>query len=374
MATDPNLMKAEDFAKVSEVDFVSQFTEGIKTLQEVIGLTRKIEKIPGQMVKVYRVTGELEDGTVSEGEDIPLSHYETEVADAFELEVKKYRKMTTMEAINDKGYAQAVTDTDDKMLKQIQGTVKKAFFDFLPTGTGSASGVGLKGALAQTWGQLKVITEDFGVADSDYIYMVNPLDIADYLEDADVTVQTAFGMTYVENFLGLYNVLVYSGVESGKVYGTVKNNLILYYTNPRNSELSKAFDFTTDATGYVGVHHDSTYRNLTTETVAICGIALYAELLDWIVVGTISGKPAESVTLSQKTMTLAEGESKKLSATVIPAEAGDPMWASSAESYATVDQDGTVHAVAAGSANITAEVGSKTSAACAVTVSAAGME
>ena len=37
--------------------------------------------------------------------------------------------------------------------------------------------------------------------------MVSPLDIAPYLADAQVTVQTAFGMTYVESFLGLYNVL-----------------------------------------------------------------------------------------------------------------------------------------------------------------------
>ena len=371
MAAEQNLMKAADFAKVSEVDFVSQFTEGIRVLQEVVGLTRKVEKVPGQVISTYKVVGELEDGDVAEGEDIPLSHYKTEVAQTFTLKVKKYRKLTTMEAINDKGYEQAVTDTDDKMVKQIQGTVKKAFFDFLPNGTGAASGVGLKGALAQTWGQLKTLTEDYDVADSDLIYMVNPMDIASYLEDAEVTVQTAFGMTYVESFLGLYSVLVYSGVPRGTVYGTAKNNIILYYTNPRNSELAKAFDFTTDATGYVGVHHDTAYKNMTTETVAICGIALYAELLDWVIVGSISGKPAESITLSQKTMALTEGESKKLAATVIPAEAGAPAWASSAEQYATVDQDGTVHAVAAGSANITASVGGKTSAACAVTVSAA---
>lgn len=371
MATDPNLMKAADFAKVSEVDFVSQFSEGIRVLQEVIGLTRKVEKVPGQVIKTYKVVGELEDGTVAEGEDIPLSHYETEVADTFELDVKKYRKMTTLEAINDKGYEQAVTDTDEKMVSHIQGTIKKAFFSFLPTGTGAASGVGLKGALAQTRAQLKVITEDYDVTDSDLIYMVNPLDTADYLEDANVTVQTAFGMTYIKNFLGLYDVLEYSGVPQGTVYGTVKNNIILYYTNPRNSELAKAFDFTVDRTGYVGVHHETAYSNLTTETVAICGIAIYAELIDWVVVGTILPKPAESVTLSQKTMALTEGESKKLAATVIPAEAGAPVWKTSAGQYATVDQDGTVHAVAAGTANITAEVGGKTSAACAVTVSAA---
>lgn len=287
MATDPNLMKAADFAKVSEIDFVQQFNEGIRVLQEVLGITRKIEKVPGQVIKTYKVTGTLESGEVAEGEDIPLSKYKTVVAGTYELTVKKWRKQTTLEAINDKGYEQAVTDTDGKMVNDIQGGIRKEFFDFLATGAGEASGKGLQGALAQTWGQLKVLFEDYDVADADFLYMVNPLDIADYLGEKDVTVQTAFGMTYIESFLGLYSVLVYSGVPQGTVYGTAKNNIILYYTNPRNSELAKAFEFTTDATGYIGVHHDTAYTNLTTDTVAICGMALYAELIDRIVVGSI---------------------------------------------------------------------------------------
>lgn len=287
MATDPNMMKAVDFAKVSEVDFVEQFSKGIRVLQEVLGITRKVEKVPGQNIKTYKVTGTLESGDVAEGETIPLSKYKTEVADTFELKVRKYRKQVTLEAINDKGYEQAVTDTDEQMVRDVQGLIRKDFFTFVQTGTGEASGVGLQGALAKTWGQLKVLFEDYDVADSDLLYMVNPLDIADYLGEKDVTVQTVFGMTYVESFLGLYNVLVHTGIPQGKVVGTAKNNIILYYTNPKNSEIAKAFDFTTDETGYVGVHHEVDYTNLTTDTVAIYGMALYAELIDHLVVGTI---------------------------------------------------------------------------------------
>lgn len=308
MATDPKMMKAADFAKVSEIDFVSQFTEGIRVLREVLGITRKMEKVPGQVIKVYKVTGVLESGEVAEGEDIPLSKYKTEVAGNYTLTVKKWRKQTTLEAINDKGYEQAVTDTDEQMVKDIQGGIRKDFFDFVATGTGKASGDTLQDALAQTWGALKVALEDYDVADSDLIYMVNPLDIAGYLGKAEVTVQTAFGMTYIESFLGLYNVLVYSGVPQGTVYGTAKNNLILYYTNPRNSELAKAFDFTVDETGYIGVHHDTTYTNLTTDTVAICGIELYAEVLDWVIVGSI-GESGQTGSTGETGDTGATGQS-----------------------------------------------------------------
>ena len=157
MATDPNMMKAADFAKVSEIDFVSQFAKGIDDLLELIGITRKIEKKPGQVIKTYKVTGTLESGTVAEGEEIPLSKYKTQVSDTFTLTVDKYRKQTTLEAINDKGYEQAVTDTDEAMVGDIQNVVYGKFFSFLATGTGTASGAGLRGALAKAWAKNKAL-------------------------------------------------------------------------------------------------------------------------------------------------------------------------------------------------------------------------
>lgn len=118
---------------------------------------------------------------------------------------------------------------------------------------------------------------------SGFIYFVNPLDVAEYLGEKDITTQNAFGMTYIEGFLGLYDVVTYSGIAQGMVYTTAKDNIILYYANPTNSEVGKAFDFTTDETGLIGVHRDVDYKTLTTDTTAVCGIKLYAELIDGIV-------------------------------------------------------------------------------------------
>lgn len=280
---DTNMMKSADFAKISSIDFVEMFSKNVNQLTEILGLTRKVEKVPGQVVKTYKVTGELQDGTVAEGEQIPLSKYKTEVSDAFELTVLKYRKQTTLEAINDKGYEQAVEDTDEKMRRDIQNGIRKAFFDFLPTGTGKATAVadGLQGALAAAWAQNQVYWEDYD--NNGFIYFVNPLDVAGYLGTKDVTTQTAFGMTYIEGFLGLYDVVTYSGVPSGKVYTTAKDNIILYFANPTNSEVGKAFEFTTDETGLIGIHRSVDYTTMTTDTTAICGIKLYAELIDGVV-------------------------------------------------------------------------------------------
>lgn len=80
--------------------------------------------------------------------------------------------------------------------------------------------------------------------------------------------------------------------------------------------------------------------------------------------------PAESVALSETTLALTEGGSATLTATATPENTTDKLsWTSSNEAAATVD-NGTVTAVAAGTATITAICGSA-KAECTVTVSAA---
>ena len=81
----------------------------------------------------------------------------------------------------------------------------------------------------------------------------------------------------------------------------------------------------------------------------------------------------ESVTLGKTELALVIGEADvTLTATVKPADATDPTvtWTSSNPAVATVDETGKVHAVAAGTATITATAGDKT-ATCKVTVTEA---
>lgn len=79
----------------------------------------------------------------------------------------------------------------------------------------------------------------------------------------------------------------------------------------------------------------------------------------------------ESVTLNSTSLTMVEGESQTLTATVSPSNADNKkvIWSSSSSSVATVDDRGTVTAIAPGTATITAKSddGGKT-ATCAVTV------
>ena len=286
MAAETNTIKREDLARVREIDFTLMFSESIKKLMEALGVTRKIAKQAGTVLKSYKATGTLQDGNVGEGELIPLSKYTTEPVSYDEITIKKWRKQTTAEAITDRGYDQAVEQTNDRMLRDVQKGIRTDFFDFVATGTGSAAGAGLQAVLAQTWGQLQVLFEDDEIQT---VHFINPLDIADYLATAQISTQTAFGMTYIENFLGMGKVFMNSSVPKGKLYSTAQDNLILYYIPVNGADLGEAFNFTSDETGYIGIHERADYDRLTFITTAVNGMRLMAERIDGVVIGTISG-------------------------------------------------------------------------------------
>lgn len=282
-----NLTKKSDFsdAQVRETEFALKFEEDLRKLIEALGVTRKIAKQAGYALKTYVATGTLDDENVAEGETIPLSKYIIEAKTYKELTLQKRRKATSAEAIMDYGYNQAVTKTNKKMLMDCAKTIRTEFFDELANGTGVANGTDLQSTLANAWGQLKILFED---TDSKPVYFVNPLDIADYIGKANITTQTAFGFTYIENFLGLGTVMLHSDVPQGKVYATPDENIVMYYVAVNGADLGEAFDFTSDPTGYIGIHETPDYTNMTASDTVVWGIEFFAEKLDGVVIGTIA--------------------------------------------------------------------------------------
>lgn len=279
-----NLITKEDLARAREVEFVNIFGDSTKKLLEAMGVTRKIAKQAGTVLKAYRAVGTLEDGNVPEGDTIPLSKYETEPVAIDEIALLKWRKATSAEAIIERGYDQAVTMTTDKMLSDVQKAVRAKFFAFMATGTSTTGGATFQTALAQAWGKLQVLFEDDSV---DSVYFMNPMDVADYLASASITTQTAFGMRYVEDFLGLGTVFFNSSVPEGKIYATARENIVLYYVPVNGADLGEAFNFTSDATGLIGIHEEPDYTNMTASDTVINGMVLFAERLDGVVVSTI---------------------------------------------------------------------------------------
>lgn len=275
------------------IDFVEQFSEGIGTLLQVMGVTRMKPLTAGSQVKVYKSEVTKADGKVAEGEIIPLSKVTRKLANTLTLDFKKYRKATTAEAIQSAGGMQpAVIDTDNKLLRAVQKDVKAELFDFI-TKTDSnkttATGEGLQKALANALGQLAVKWEDY---DTQTIVFLNPLDLYEYLGDKQMTTETAFGLQYLKNFMGFNTTILTSAVKQGTLVATVADNINYYYA-AISGALGSAFDLTTDETGLIGVAHTANYENLTAETVIVLANLLIAERLDGIVTATIT-KPAET--------------------------------------------------------------------------------
>ena len=285
MAENNTIMQA-DIARVRVADFNLQFTGNLQKLTEALGVTRKIAVQEGATLKQIKVVGTLESGNVAEGELIPLSKYETEEVAVGEIKLNKWRKGTTAEAILKGGYDQAVGATTDKMVKDIQKTIRGDLFTFMATGTGAASGASLQPALANAWGKLAVLFEDDAV---ETVYFLNPMDVADYLGAAQVEMQTLFGMNYIKNFLGLGDVFLNSNVPAGKFYSTAKENIVLYYVNVGSGDIASAFGLTTDETGYVGINEYADKDTARVIDLVMSGVTFFPERQDGIVVGTIAG-------------------------------------------------------------------------------------
>ena len=289
MAAETNLITKNQMAKVREIDFVQQFTHGsLGKLLEVLGVTRKIPMMEGTTMYVYSTAGTLQDGEVAEGDIIPLSRYEANKTPVGEITLKKWRKAVSAEAIMKSGYDAAVGDTDRALLVDVQKGVRSTFFDFLNTGVldgTTATGAGLQAALANAWGQLQVKFEDDS---AQAVYFVNPIDVSDYLGKANITVQTAFGLNYIEDFLGLGTVIMSSRITAGTFVATAKENLIVYYLT-MNGDVANSFNLTADELGFIGIK--SGYQNeerAQIESLVMSGIQLLVEYAAGVVKGTIT--------------------------------------------------------------------------------------
>lgn len=302
-----NVIKAAQMAKVREVDFVERFAGNIlPKLMEALGVTRKIPMQEGTTMYYYKTSGTLQSGAVPEGEIIPLSQYQRDKYSIGEITLKKWRKASTAEAIKKSGYSEAVAETDAKMLNDVQKTIRSDFFSFLTGLDGTViGGSTLQAVLAKTWGNLQVLFEDDSVS---AVHFINPLTIADYLATATISMQTAFGMNYIEDFLGMGTVVMNSNIPQGMVYSTAKDNIILYYLT-MNGEVANAFNLTADQTGYIGIKSGYTNEERAQiESLVMSGIQFLVEYADGVVIGQIDSTPSLGTITVASTAGTANGD------------------------------------------------------------------
>lgn len=293
--------------RAREIDFVTSFGKNIQALLDVMGITRMIRKENGSALKVRTVEGVLESGDVAEGEEIPMSQYtvKEEVIDTIKIE--KFRKGVPLEAIAEKGYDAAVQQTDDEMKSDLQKNVTNKFYDQLKKGSLTGYESTWQMAVATAIGKVKNKFDSMNRTATGTAVFVSILDVYKYVGAANITTQTAFGMTYMQDFLGADVVFMSSRIPENVVIATPLNNLLAYYVDPADSEFVRAgLSYTVDPeTGFIGFHAQGTYERAISDLFAIMGVRLLAEYQDAI--AYISVGSSDTQTLGTLTLTSAEG-------------------------------------------------------------------
>lgn len=297
MAAKDNIITTNEITTTArEVDFVTRFADNWEALRNVMGIMRPIRKAPGTKLVSYKATVDgsgLQGGTsVGEGEEIPFTKLTVKPVSYGDIEMAKYAKSVTIESVAKYGADIAVEKTDDAFINALQNKVLTDFYAFLGTGTAKVTEKTWQRALAMS--KAKVL-EKFAGMDKDVTEVVgfaNILDAYDYLGDKDINVQTAFGLSYIENFLGYKTLFLLPTkyLAQNKVIALPVENIDLYYVDPSDSDFAKlGLKYTVQGeTNLIGVHVDGDYSRATGDMYAIMGMKLWAEYLDGIAVATIT--------------------------------------------------------------------------------------
>lgn len=302
--------KAADITiTVREVDFVTRFARQWDHLREIMGIMRPIKKAAGTKLTSKYATVTLEDGNVAEGATIPYSHATVQEKEYATITIKKYAKAVSIEAIDQKDYENAVQRTDDEFLNELQSTVVDDFYSYLRTGTLRSTESNFQMALAMAQGRVRDKWKKMHRGITSVVGFCNILDAYTYLGSAQITVQSQFGMDYIENFLGYSKLFLTSEIPSGEIIATPTDNVVLYYVDPSDSQFSRAgLKYTTDGeTNLIGFHVQGNYTTAVSESFALMGMTLFAEYLDGIAVigfgGATAGTNLKSLTIGNLELT-----------------------------------------------------------------------
>lgn len=292
MAPKANLtMSANIEVRAREIDFVTRFGDTWESLREILSIMRMIRKENGTVLRTKSASIVLQDGKVGEGEEIPYSLASVEETPYGEITIEKYAKAVSIEAVDEHGAEAAINMTDEAFLNELQGNVLDRFYAHLATGTLTSNEATFQMAVAMAIGKVKDKFKKMRKNHSKIVVWVNTLDAYKYLGAAELTVQSAFGIDYVENFMGADKMILSSEIAEGKVIATPVDNIICYYVDPSNSGFRKlGLEYTVSGeTPLIGFHANGNYNTAVGESFALMGLTLLTEYIDAIAVVSITG-------------------------------------------------------------------------------------
>lgn len=306
MTVRKNTITMKDTVESVLEEYQTRFNGDFDRLEEVVGIFGVETVNAGTALYKYNVTGELnndqpdeskpEDGSsgtgYKEGDFIKRSHYKVEQTPIGEAEFVPYAIQTTAQAILKGGIKNSVNRSTAKAYKQLRGDVVSKmfnFFDKFDTQTVAAPGSGswnLQQMLAHNEETLLNTLETNNESDTDFIHFVNRSDAYGYLADATITTQDMFGLTYLENFLGVNKVFLTNKVEAGTTIATPVSNIRVYgidYGTLAGTEL----EYKADANGLIGYAYAPDYDYASVNAYLVRSMTIIPEVADFISKGSM---------------------------------------------------------------------------------------
>ena len=293
MSVKENTIVSSNLSAVRAADFVTRFGKKLQFLQDVFPNLRFIEHKPGEQLYSRKADVTLNTSSVSEGDEIPANAVSyTDVA-VGTITWYKQSIRVTMEDIAKRGYDATVQAADDDMLFKVQNHVASGLVTFMQTGTLTSDYTTqtFQEAVAEALGQVKNKWENLNLGYTEVIAFVNTLDLFRALGAANITTQTAFGLDYIKDYMGVSKLFFSSKIPQGKVIATVSENIVMDYINAANSDYAKAgINFITDGErNLVGVSVEPIMNRTASDMIMVTGTGLRAEYLDGIAVISITG-------------------------------------------------------------------------------------
>lgn len=274
-----------------EIDFVSRFGSNWDALRQILGVMRPIRKAPGTRLVAYTASVTLQSGEVPEGAVIPYSKYQLVEAAHDDVTIEKYAKAVPIEDVNKYGVENAIEKSDDAFLNELQNVVLTRFYRFLNGGGEehlTATVGNWQQALAKAKGLVLNEFQKMRKTVTNVVGFANIMDLYDHLGNSEITTQTAFGLTYIQNFMGYSTLFLLSeqDIAPGTVIAVPVENINLYYVDPGDSGFAKlGLNYTTQGeTNLIGFHANGNYSTAVGESFAIMGMTLWAEYINGIAV------------------------------------------------------------------------------------------
>lgn len=278
----------DDLGTIKSIDFVNKFSTSINDLLQMLGATRKEPLTADMQINLYKWDVDMDaTETVGEGETIPLSKVTRKLDRTVTVGWLKKRRAVSAEAVARHGADIAITQSDAKLMREIQNGVKKDFVQFLGSTKTKIDTSDLQNALSKSWGKLQIIPEFEG---QQLVSFVNPMDVVDFLAGKPVQADAsnAYGMTLLQNFIGVDRVVSLASIPQGKVYSTAVDNIVLAYLDMKRSPLNGYFVDYTDETGLMAVVSDRQTSNLTLESTFLGALKMFTEIPDGVIEASIT--------------------------------------------------------------------------------------